>query len=580
MKYALDRFAAEVKAAIAASGRIPPALIDVQTPKPNIPADLAFPAFRAAKEMQVAPPQLAHELAAAISPGGDTLIGAVAAAGPFLNFSLHPQHLAYAVLNEVLTGGAGYGGDTSGQGRRVVIDYSAPNVAKRMHVGHIRSTIIGQALVHIFAALGYTVIGDNHLGDWGTQFGTIIAAVMREGKPTAEGETALAQLEAMYSRYANQAQGQPAMVEEARRWSLRLEQGDLEARQLWEWTVAATLRANQRNYDRLGVQFDHAYGESFYEPMLPDVINEAIASGVAFRDEGGAVVVEGLDNLPNFLLQRSDGGTLYLTRDVATIKFRLNEFDPARIIYVVGATQDLHFRQLFALMRAMGYARNVELVHVAFGTVFDASGQPLSTRKGNMVYLEALLDEAVARARAIVDQKNPELSADERAAVAEAVGIGAVIYNDLYQDPRRNITLDWDRMLSTEGNSATYLQYSHARCCSILRRAAEEGADVPTGPFDPALAALLTHPAEQQLLKHLARLPLAVREAAERYLPFVIADWCYTTAREFGVFFDQCPVLRADTPELRSARLLLVAATAQALQNGLALLGIAAPERM
>ncbi len=585
MDYALDRFVAEAQAVIGATGKVPAALIETQTPRPNIPADLSFPAFRAAKELGIAPPQLAQELAAQIQLGADSLIGGVVAIGPFLNFSMHPQHMATAVLEEIAHYGERYGHHSQGEGKTIVVDYSAPNVAKRMHVGHIRSTIIGQALVNIFRALGYHTIGDNHLGDWGTQFGALIAAVMRDGKPSADGEAALEQLEALYARYSNEAKENPALEDEARLWSLRLEQGDPQARELWQWSVDLTMRANQRSYDRLGVRFDHAYGESFYEGMLADAINEALASGVAYRDEQGAVVISELEkNLPTFLLQRSDGGTLYITRDVATIKFRMREFAPERIIYTVDARQELHFRQLFALVRSLGYAHDVALVHVPFGMIVDAQGQPLSTRKGNMVYLEALLNDAVERARAVVERKNPELPAAEKAAVAEAVGVGAVIYNDLYQDPRRNITLDWERMLATEGNSATYLQYSHARCCSILRRADQEIGDwrntvaLATGPA-PVTAALV-HPAEQQLIKHLARLPDAVREAGERYAPFVIADWCYTTAREFGIFFEQCPVLRAETPELRLARLLLVQATGQALSNGLALLGIKAPERM
>ncbi len=593
MDYALTRFTDEVRQAIAATGRVPAALIELTTPKANIPADLAFPTFRAAKALGLPPPQLAADLAAAIPRNETTLIGAVEASGPFLNFSMHPQRLASAVVSEIQARGAAYGHHADGQGRRVVVDYSAPNIARRMHVGHIRSTIIGQTLVNIFRALGYQVIGDNHLGDWGTQFGTVIAAIQRYGRPAAEGEAAMEQLEQLYARYNHELQAQteqkeqaivtgqplpvfdPDLEAEARRWSLALEQDDPQARAIWQWCVDLTLAAAQRNYDRLGIVFDHAYGESFYEAMLPEVIAEALHSEAAYRDVDGSVVAE-LDKLPRFIIQRNDGGTVYMTRDIATVKFRLREFDPAKIIYVVDGRQELHFRQLFAIVRAMGYARDVELVHIPFGIVTTPDGQPLSTRKGNMVYLESLLDEAVARARAVVEQKNPELAEAEKAAVAEAVGVGAVIYNDLYQDPRRNISLDWERMLATEGNSATYLQYSHARCCSILRRASEDGG---VGP-EAASLLLLTHPSETRLLKHLARLPEAVREAGDRYAPFVIAEWCYTTAREFGVFFEQCPVLKADPPALRAARLALVAATARALKNGLGLLGIAAPERM
>jgi arginyl-tRNA synthetase len=590
MDYALDRFEQQARAAIAATGKVPEPLIELAAPKPNIPADLAFPAFKAAKELRTAPPQLAQELAEAIQLPADTLIARAAAAGPFLNFSLDPTGLVAAVLAEVEQLGPRYGSDDQGAGRTVVIDYSSPNVAKLMHVGHIRSTIVGQALYNIFGFLGYRVIGDNHLGDWGKQFGMNIAAIVKWGKPEAEGEEALAQIDKLYAQYARMAKEDPALDDEARAWSLKLEQGDPTARGLWQWMVDLTISANQRNYDRLGVHFDHIYGESFYEGMLPDVIREALDKQAAYRDEGGAVVVDLGDSTPTFLLQRSDGGTLYHTRDVATIMFRLREFNPSQILYVVGMPQELHFRQLFALVRAMGYAQGVELEHIKFGTVFDQHGQPLSTRRGNMIYLADLLDDAHQRARAVVEQASPELSDAEKDEVAEIVGVGAVVYNDLYQDPRRNITLDWERMLALEGNSAPYIQYMYARCRSILRKAAEQGVGVEGGGVGEASTSsaqpptpnsqLLTHPSEIAVVKQLAKLPGAVREAGARYAPFVIAEWCYETARTLSGFYRDCPVLKADSPELRAARLRLVAATAQSLKNGLGLLGLRAPERM
>jgi arginyl-tRNA synthetase len=586
MDYALDRFEQEVAAALTATGRVPAAQIEITPPKANIPADLAFPAFRAAKELRVAPQQLAQELAASLRFGPESLVGGVAAAGPYLNFALEPVRLAAAVLEEVERLGPRYGSDDRGADKTVVIDYSAPNIAKTMHVGHIRSTIIGQSLYNIFSFLGYRAIGDNHLGDWGKQFGMNIAAIVKWGKPTGEGEEAIAQIDKLYARYNSMAKEDKALDEEARAWSLRLEQGDPLAVELWQWMVDLTLRANQPNYDRLGVQFDHSYGESFYAPMTDTIIEEALDKKVAYRDEAGAVVVDELEaNIPTFLLQRTDSGTLYHTRDAAAIKFRVREFHPLQIIYVVDARQDLNFRQLFALVRAMDYAPGVELVHVKFGTIFDQHGQPLSTRKGNMIYLADLLDEAHRRARAVVDQASPDLPEQEKEQIAEAVGVGAVIYNDLYQDPRRNITLDWDRMLALEGNSAPYIQYMHARCRSIIRKAEEPVVSSPSAVMGADKQrttdhGLLTHPAEIGVVKQLAKLPRAVREAGARYAPFVIAEWCYETARALSTFYHECQVLRAETPELRAARLRLVAATAQALENGLGMLGIRAPERM
>lgn len=591
MQYTLDRFAAEIQAAIAATGLVAADQIELAEPKANVAADLALPCFRAAKQRGVPPPQLAQELVAALQFPDDSLVSSVQAAGPFLNFTLNSAALARQVLQEVVQHGERYGSDDLGSARVAIVEYSSPNIARRMHVGHIRSTIIGQSINNILSFLGYRTIADNHLGDYGRQFGTLLAAIDKFGAPEGEGEEVLAKIEALYSRYnklidsSKEVDADDTDAEspddEARAWSLRLEQGDPGARELWQWMVESTLQANQRNYDRLGVQFDTIHGESFYAPMLPDVLEEAQRKDLAERDPGGALAVKGLRDkngkeLPTFLLQRSDGGTLYLTRDIATIIYREREYHPAQMIYAVDQRQELHFRQVFALSRALGYAQDTELIHIPFGTVFDASGQPFSTRKGNMLFLEVLLDEARDRARTVIEQKigegKTELTPEQIGEVAEIVGVGAVIYNDLYQDSKRNITLDWDRMLSFEGNSAPYIQYTYARCRSILR----EGGGVPD-TFD---AQQLQADQELMVIKQLARLPDVVRRAGESYAPYVVAEWLYTTAREFARFYHDLSVLKADTAELRAARLALVAATAQGLRNGLALLAIRAPERM
>jgi arginyl-tRNA synthetase len=572
MEYAIDRFEQEVRSALASTGLVPDEALAVEAPKAGIDADLTFATFRAARERGVPPPQLAAEIAAGLRFPPDGLAGSAVQAGPYVNFSVAPTRFAAAVLDEIARLGDSYGHDDLGSGQTIVIDYSSPNVAKRMHVGHIRSTIIGQALANILRALGYRVIGDNHIGDWGKSFGVLLAAIEREGYPNGDGETLLAALEDLYARESARIASDPGADEAAREWSLRLEQGDKEARDAWQRIVDLTLQINQASYDRLGVHFDHVYGESFYEPMLADVVRDALASGVATQDESGAVVVDVGEGLPTFLLQRSDGGTLYHTRDVATARFRVREFQPAKIVYVIGAPQELYLRQLFALVKQLGEANDVELIHVPFGTVFDSSGQALSTRRGNMVYLETLLDEAHRRARALIDASETDASDAERDEIAEAVGLGAVIYNDLHQGTRRNITLDWDRMLALEGNSAPYIQYMYARCRSILRRAGDAVPD-----FDPAV---LTHPSEQALIKQLAKLPQAVREAGAELAPQTVAGWCYETARALAAFYRDCHVLNAETDSLRDARLAVVAATAQSLRNGLGLLGINAPERL
>lgn len=577
MEYAFDRFEGEVRESLTRQARIPAGLVELVTPKPGIPADLAFPTFRLARERGVAAPNLAADLAAALHFGPASLVGGVAAAGPFLNFSLDPARLAAAVLGEVARLGPRYGHDDRGAGETVLVEYSSPNMARRMHVGHVRSTIIGQALAHILAALGHRVVSDSHIGDWGKNFGVLITAIQHEGRPAGAGEDVLATLEQLYARYNRLTEADPAIDQEARDWSLRLERGDPTARELWQWIVQLTLRINRPLYERLGARFDTVHGESFFNDKMAPVIARALEQGVAHRNADGAVVAD-LPGLPTFLLQRSDGGTLYHTRDAATIVFRVREYHPAAIVYVVDARQELHFRQLFALVRALGVVPpDTALVHVSFGVVVGPDGQPLAARRGNMVYLQALLDEAHARARAVVDGANPELPEAAKEAIAEAVGVGAVIYNDLYQDPRRTIALDWGKMLSLQGNSAPYVQYMYARCRSISRKATAASPAASPPPADPAL---LAHPAEVALLKRLARLPGAVREPGARYAPFVLAEWCFETARATAAFYRDCPVLAAPSAPLGAARLALVEATAQSLRNGLRLLGIAAPERM
>ncbi|MDQ5850489.1 MAG: arginine--tRNA ligase, partial [Chloroflexota bacterium] len=547
MDYALDRFEREIGAAIEATGLVAPEQIELAEPKANVPADLALPCFRAAKAQNRNPAELAGAIARALVIPPDSLLGDAQALGPFLNFRLNARRLVADVLAEIEELAGRYGTDDRGAGQRVVVEYSSPNIARKMHIGHLRSTVIGHAIDNILEALGYETISDNHIGDWGTQFGGLLYAYTAWGfKPELEHDPIEAMVE-LYTRFNQAARDQPELLDAARQWFKRLEDGDPEARRLWRWMVDLSMAEFARTYERLGITFDHTYGESFYEPLLGDVIGEAIARGVGRVEESGAVSVSFDDKLklPSYLIRTSDGRTLYQTRDIAAAIFRFDQWSPARNIYVVGHEQTLHFQQVFETLRRMGYHEIAgRSVHIPFGQLNDAEGRRFSMRKGTAIFLEDVLDEAVERAREIVDEKNPELPEDERVAIAEAVGIGAVIYNDLYQDPRRNITFDWDRMLAFTGNSAPYIQMMHARCCSILREAGIRGLPERPGMnlplwdrLPPADARQLEAEQEVALAKQLARLPLHMRRAGENFTPYGVAGWLYESARAFSRFY-------------------------------------------
>jgi arginyl-tRNA synthetase len=573
-EYTLDRFIRQIHDALVGSGEVQEEEFSLLPPPPGVPADLGLPCFLMARRLRQSPAAIAQGLAGRLAFPAGSLVGAISAQGPYLNLALAPRVLAGSVLEEVRRWGDSYGGDDVGQHRNVVIDYSAPNVARRMHIGHLRSTIIGQAIRNIYDFLGYHTIGDNHLGDWGTQFGKLIYAYKTWGDEQAMTRDPIGHLVDIYARFHREAREHPELDEEGRRWFARLEGGDPEARRLWQRFVDLTIQELEKTYRRLGVHFDVYHGESFYESMLDDVIQEAVARGAARKDPGSPAVILDLSQygLSSTLLRKSDGATLYLTRELATALYRWHEYHPALILFVIGEPQSLHLRQSFKALELMGYpSLAARSVHVSFGTVVKADGARFSMREGEVIFLDQLLDEAEARARAIVEEKNPDLSEDEKQEIARQVGIGAVIYNDLYQDRRRDIVFDWDTMLSFEGNTAPYIQYTHTRCCSVLDRAGGEPAS-----YDPTV---LIEPQEQVLVKQLAHFPGAVRKAAEEYAPHVIAEWLYETAREFSRFWRDLSILQAPAG-IRQARLGLAASVGQGIRNGLGLLGIEAPTRM
>ncbi len=585
--YAYDCLRAEAVAALAATGLVSASDVALVAPKPNIAADLAFPVFAAAKSAGDGnPAEFAARLASAVTFGDDSLLAKAEALGGFVNLSVHPARWANAVLADVLTRQAEFGRDENvGAGQKTVVEFSSPNIARKMHVGHLRSTVIGNAIRNILVALGYEVIADNHLGDWGTQFGTLLAALDLWGYPEGMKTDPVTTLVEIYAKFNAASEADPVLKDLARAWFKKLEDGDEWARATWKQLIDITLEEFARTYARLGVTFDTTHGESYFEPMLVPIVQEALDKGVAKIEPGGAVSVtfdQSADggpasSLPSCLLRKTDGGTLYHTRDAATILYRWNEYHPSRNIYVVGQEQKLHFQQVFEIARRMGYGEIADRsIHIAFGPVTDVAGNRFSMRKGTAIFLDEVLDEAVTRARATIAEKiaegKTELTPGEVDTVSEMIGVAAVVYHDLYQGPERGIRFDWDKMLSFDGNTALYIQYTHARCRSILRKAGEQ-----TGTYD---ATLLIAPEEQAVLRQLSALPHAVREAGEKFAPALVASWTYDLAREFARFYHAQPVLEAETPDLRAARLALVEAVATGLKNGFALLGIGVPERM
>jgi arginyl-tRNA synthetase len=529
-------------------------------------------AMALARTLGQKPRDLAQEIARRVDLA--PIAGPPEIAGPgFLNVRLNDAWVAQA-LQDLLNDETG-GIPRPEHPRTVVIDFSSPNVAKPMHVGHLRSTVIGDAISRISKALGHRVIRDNHLGDWGSQFGMILWGWKNARDDASFEANPVAELARLYRLAQDRIKAGDKTVEDAARAETALlHEGDAENRALWSRFIPFCLQALQAVYDRLGVKFDLQLGESFYDPMLASVVSDLEQKGLAVPSEDAIVVFVEQTEAP-FLIRKRDGAFTYATTDLATIKYRALTLQPDQMLYVVDHRQGDHFKQLFEVARKWGIT-SAELEHVAFGTILGSERRPFKTREGDVVGLESLLDEATTMARKVVDQNSPELDLAERERVAEAVGLGAIKYADLCQNRISDYVFDWQKMMAMNGNTATYLQYAFARIQSIFRK----GGFKPEAIRQSRPSIDLTHPAERALGVRLLRLPEVLELADSEHKPNILTDYLFDLANAFSGFFEGCPVLKAESNERRDSRLALCWLTARTLETGLGLLGIDIVERM
>lgn len=454
----------------------------------------------------------------------------------------------------------------------VVIDFSSPNIAKRMHIGHLRSTIIGDSIARMYRYLGYHVVADNHIGDWGTQFGKLIIGYRKWLDRKAYEENPIEELERVYVEFSKESENHPELEEEARLELKKLQDGDAENFALWKEFIKVSLDEYNKLYGRLGVHFDTYYGESFYHDMMQGVVEELIEKKIAVEDDGAKVVFfPEEDNLFPCIVQKKDGAFLYSTSDIATVKFRKDTYDINKIVYLTDERQQDHFKQFFRITDMLGW--DVPKYHIWFGIMRFEDGV-FSTRKGNVIRLEQLLDEGKKRAYDIVNEKNPELSEEEKQNISEIVGVGAIKYADLSQNRQSPIIFEWNKILSFEGNTAPYLQYSYARIQSILRKAESEGKKI-----DFSKTITLNDKQEKALANHIAAFPMAVIKAADSFKPNVIADYLFELAKKFNSFYNSCPILNQEDDILFS-RGLLAKVAGETIKEGLSLLGIETLDRM
>lgn len=538
----------------------------VQPAKDTALADYCLPCFKFAKTMKKAPQVIALEIVATIPK--DELIESVEAVAGYVNFKLSKASFAKCVVDEAFANGEAYGESNEGNGKTICIDYSSINIAKPFHMGHLSTTAIGASLYKIYNKLGYNVVGINHLGDWGTQFGKLIVAFKKWGNKADIEERGVRGLLDIYVKFHKEAEKDESLNDDARRWFKLIEDGNQEAMELFLWFKDLTLKEISRTYDRLHVKFDSYAGESFYNDKMQPVLDEIASKGLSESSEGATVVKFPNDEMPPCLLIKADGATLYATRDLAAAFYRKKTYDFYKSLYVVAYQQNLHFKQLFKVIDMMGYDWAKDMEHVAFGMVSMEDGK-LSTRDGNVVFVEDVLDKARDKALEIINAKSPDLENKDK--VAEMVGVGAVIFGVLSNNRIKDIVFSYDKVLNFDGETGPYVQYTYARCSSLLKKIGEigENCDYETLKKDDAY----------ELIKLIEKYPTVLKEAGKRYEPSLVTRHLLAIASQFNKFYIEQNIMNSVESE-RNARLKVVKVTRDILRSGMALLGIDCPEQM
>ena len=527
--------------------------------------DFALPCFKFAKVLRKSPVMIAEELKNTIAT--DDVISEVSAVNGYLNFKIDKNGFVKGTLDKILEQKEAYGASNEGNGKTVCIDYSSINIAKPFHIGHLSTTVLGGALYRIFNYLGYKTVGINHLGDYGTQFGKLISAFKRWGDKDVVEAGGIRALNELYVRFHKEAEEHPEYDDEARAYFKKIEQGDEECLSLFHWFKELTLKDVQKIYELLDIRFDSYAGESFFSDKMTPIVEELKEKALLTESRGAQVVdLEAYGMTPCMIL-KSDGSSLYATRDMAAATYRKTEYDFYKCLYVVAYQQNLHFKQFFKVLELMGKEWSKDLVHVAYGMVSLEEGT-MSTRKGNVVFLEDVINKCIEKAYTIIDEKNPNLENKEE--VAKKVGVGAVIFGALYNNKIKDIVFSYDKVLNFDGETSVYVQYTCARANSVLQK-----GGVPASYEIPTLTG-----EEIELVKALATFPETVKAAAEKYEPSFIARFAVDVAQKFNKFYFDCKILAAEDETTKNFRLALTNATLQALKNAFALLGIGIPDKM